>query len=237
VKDAVPEISAAPSKSDPVTLPPVYPILDTHILSHHNIDPLMAAEALLEAGAAILQFRHKAFFSRETYDQAKQIGNLCGEGKAAFILNDRADYAALLNAGLHVGQEDLPPSDARRLIGSQAILGFSTHNADQMKAAQSAPADYFAFGPIFTTVSKERPDPATGTESLRQIRSLTTRPLVAIGGITLENAAGCYQAGADSLAIISGLIPETPTKSGLRARMTEWLQQSVILHKWPRPLP
>ncbi|NDJ15122.1 MAG: thiamine phosphate synthase, partial [Acidobacteriia bacterium] len=143
---------------------------------------------------------------------------------ATFVVNDRADYAALLGAGLHVGQEDLLPSDARRVMPAGALVGYSTHNTAQMVAAGEEPADYVAFGPIFGTVSKERPDPTTGPERLREIRGLTGRPLVAIGGITRDNAMTCWKAGADSVAVIADMLPLSCTKQTLRDRMTEWQQ-------------
>ena len=105
-----------------------------------------AAEAVLEGGAKILQFRHKAFWSRGTFAEAERVANLCREAGAEFIVNDRADYAALLKAGLHVGQDDLTPDDARRVIGNEALIGFSTHTPDQMRAAGNEPVDYVAFG-------------------------------------------------------------------------------------------
>ena len=211
-------------------LSPVYPILDTSTLERLGLDPIPAAEALLEAGATILQLRHKAFWSRETFELAWQINNLCRDAQATFVVNDRADYAALLNAGIHVGQEDLTPEDTRRVVGPHALLGYSTHNPAQMLAAQSQPVDYVAFGPVFATASKDRPDPSVGPAALHAIRELTTKPLVAIGGITLENAPACWKAGADSVAIIAALYPQPCTKQNIRARMTEWLQLSAMLH-------
>ena len=218
----------------PATLAAVYPILDTASLERLNADPVTAAEAFLEGGAAILQFRHKAFWSRDTFAQAEQIAQLCRQFNAAFIVNDRADYAALLGAGLHLGQHDLSPADARRVIGGSAMLGFSTHNPAQMADAQDEPIDYVAFGPVFPTASKERPDPATGIETLRAVRALTSKPLVAIGGITRENAHLCWNAGATSVAVIGDLLPvsfsvsgftsSSDTKRALRDRMTEWQQ-------------
>ena len=211
-----------------MTLPPIYPILDTAALANRNLAPVTAAEALLEAGATLIQYRHKAFWSSDTYAEAQHIARLCREAQALFILNDRADYSALLNTGLHLGQGDLAPADARKLIGPDAILGFSTHNPTQMLAAQTEPVDYVAFGPIFTTASKAHPDPTTGPEALKHIRSLTTKPLVAIGGITLATAQTCFEAGADSLAIIAGLLPAPCTKPALRARMAEWLELTTV---------
>ena len=144
-----------------------------------------------------------------------------------FVVNDRADYAAILGAALHLGQEDLLPSDARRVVGADAIVGYSTHNPEQMIAAGAEPVDYVAFGPMFSTVSKERPDPTVGIAGLKAVRSLTSKPLVAIGGITRDNAFTCWNAGADSAAIIADLYPNPCTKTTLRDRMTEWQNLTV----------
>ncbi len=194
---------------------------------------LYAVEALLEGGAEILQFRHKGFWGRDIFTLARDVASLCGQAGVPYVVNDRADYAAILGAGLHVGQDDLAPADARRVIGADASLGFSTHNAAQMRAAASEPVDYVAFGPVFPTVSKENPDPVEGVEALREVRQLTSRPLVAIGGITRENASLCWSAGADSVAIISDLLAavsfplsvplqDPARKRSLRDRMAEW---------------
>jgi thiamine-phosphate pyrophosphorylase len=220
-----------------VTLPPLYPILDTASLQPRGISPLLAAEAFLEGGARILQYRHKTFWSRDIFAEAKQIAQLCHAAGALFVLNDRADYAALLSLdlpvglhlGLHLGQDDLSPADARRLTGPEAILGFSTHNPDQMLAAAAEPVDYVAFGPVFPTVSKERPDPTVGLDGLRAVRALTNKPLVAIGGIHLGNARACLDAGANAVAVIGDLLPVSfavsAPKQTLRDRMTEWQKQ------------
>ena len=207
-------------------LPRVYPILDTATLGRVGFDAIHAAAALLEGGARILQFRHKAFWNRQVFAQAQEIGGLCREAGARFIVNDRADYASLINAGVHLGQEDLLPADARTVIGPEAIIGFSTHNPDQMRAAQSEPVDYVAFGPVFPTASKERPDPTVGPAMLRAVRALTARPLVAIGGITRENASLGWSAGADSVAVIADLFPAPCSDQALRNRMIEWLELS-----------
>ena len=204
-------------------LPRVYPILDTATLDRLNLNPVHTAAALLEGNARILQLRHKTFWSREIFAQASEIAALCRSAQALFIVNGRADYASLLHAGLHLGQEDLLPADARAVIGLEAIVGFSTHDPDQMRAAQSEPVDYVAFGPVFPTASKERPDPTVGIEGLRTVRALTTKPLVAIGGITRNNASICWNAGADSLAIIADLFPAPCTPRAIGDRMAEWL--------------
>jgi thiamine-phosphate pyrophosphorylase len=206
-----------------LNLPRVYPILDTATLDRLNFDPVNAATALLEGNARILQFRHKTFWSREIFAQANEIAALCHSAGALFVVNDRADYASLLHAGLHLGQDDLLPADARRVIGPDAIIGFSTHDPGQMRAAQSEPVDYVAFGPVFQTASKERPDPTVGIEGLRVVRSLTTKPLAAIGGITRDNASICWSVGADSVAVIADLFPTPCTPHTIRNRMVEWL--------------
>jgi thiamine-phosphate pyrophosphorylase len=138
------------------------------------------------------------------------------------MVNDRADFAMLLEAGLHVGQDDLAPGDARRLLGPGAVIGFSSHNADQLSAAGSEPVDYVGFGPVFPTASKRNPDPVVGVEQIRRCRALVEKPLVAIGGITLENALDAIRAGADSVAVIAGLLPQAATARSLRERMEEW---------------
>ena len=205
-------------------LPSVYPIVDTGTLERLGLNPVVAAEALLEGGATILQFRHKSFWSRQAFDQASQIARLCQEANAVFIVNDRADYALLLRAGLHLGQEDLLPADARAVIGTTPVIGFSTHDAAQMEDAKTNPIDYAAYGPIFDTTTKEGPSPTRGIDGLRQMRALSGVPLVAIGGITRNNAPDCWKAGADSVAVIADLFPNPCTKLTVRERMTEWRQ-------------
>jgi thiamine-phosphate pyrophosphorylase len=208
-------------------LPRVYPILDTESLARAAISLEAAAAAILEGGAAILQIRHKAHWSREVFDASRQVARLCREAGATLIVDDRADFALLLEAGLHVGQDDLSSRDARKLIGSEAILGFSSHNLPQLVAAGGEPVDYVAIGPIFATASKRNPDPVVGVEEIRRCRALIEKPLVAIGGITLENARDVWAAGADSVALIAALLPESATPRALRQRMEEWAALSA----------
>jgi len=205
-------------------LPRVYPILDTESLSVCGIKLESAAAALLEGGARILQIRHKDHWRREVFEAARQVARLCRDAGAQLIVNDRADFALLLGAGLHVGQDDLAPSDARRLMGAGAVIGFSSHNAAQLASAAREPVDYVALGPVFRTGSKRNPDPLLGVDALRRCRALIEKPLVAIGGITLENAGEVWKAGADSLAVIGGLLPEEANAQALRARMEEWVK-------------
>jgi thiamine-phosphate pyrophosphorylase len=197
--------------------PSFYPILDTGTAARLGVDPVHAAAAILEAGARVLQFRHKGFFSRDVFEQARRIAALCRETDALFVIDDRADVARLLNAGLHLGQDDLSPSDARRVVG-EATIGFSTHNEAQLRAAAGEKVDYLAIGPIFGTSSKANPDPVVGLDELRRLRALTDRPLIAIGGITRANALNVIEAGADSVAVIGDLFSEDG-----KIRAGEWV--------------
>ncbi len=205
-------------------LPAIYPIVDTQALIRRGRDPLFFADALLEGGARILQFRHKGSYSRATFETATRLASLCTAAGAAFVVNDRADIAALLEAGLHVGQQDLPPALVRRVLSDRLILGFSTHNEQQLQDGDAEPVDYLALGPIFDTGSKQNADPTVGLERLSNARRLTTKPLVAIGGITLETARSVWSAGADSIAVIGDLMPEEITKMTVRERMEAWLK-------------
>lgn len=203
-----------------LVLPRFYPILDSHTAQRRGIDPVAAAEEILEGGARILQFRHKGFFSREIFGTMERIAALCRNAGVTFVVNDRADLARIFGAALHLGQDDLPPSAARRIVAESTLLGFSTHNREQLGAAAEEPADYLALGPVFGTVSKENPDPVVGVEGFRKLRPLSACPLVAIGGITRENAGAVLDAGADSVAVIGDLFPEN---GDLRGRVEEWL--------------
>jgi thiamine-phosphate pyrophosphorylase len=201
-------------------LPKFYPILDPEIAARYGVDPIAAAEQILAGGATILQFRHKAFFSREVFAQLERVAELCRDARVLFVVNDRADLAALTGAALHLGQDDLAPTAARKIVGAKTLIGFSTHNESQLRAAAGEPADYLALGPIFGTSSKNNPDPVVGLDELRRLRPLTNRPLVAIGGITRANAQSVLAAGADSVAIIGDLFAE---RGNVRARTEEWV--------------
>jgi len=205
-------------------LPRVYPILDTESLARRAIALETAAAAFLDGGAGILQIRHKGHWSRAFFESAQTVARLCREAGATLVVNDRADFALLLGAGLHVGQDDLTPRDARRLMGPDAEIGYSSHSLAQLCAAGGEPVDYVALGPVFATASKLNPDPVTGVEEVRRCRSLLEKPLVAIGGITQENALDVWRAGADSVAIIADLLPDQATAHSLRERMEEWQQ-------------
>ncbi len=207
-----------------MTIPRVYPILDTQLLAAKGCDPETAVQAWLDGGARILQIRHKHPWNREVFAQAERIAAQCVQRGVAFVVNDRADMAKLLCAGLHVGQDDLCPTDARRVVGAETMIGYSTHNPVQLQSAAAEPADYLALGPVYATLSKQNPDPVVGLEGLRGCRPLCSRPLVAIGGITRQNAAAVFAAGADAVAVIGDLLPDNCTGLNLRRRMEEWQQ-------------
>src|SRR5438105_6350464 len=159
-------------------LPQFYPVLDTALLARHGIPLTEAVEAILEGGARILQLRHKGHFSRSMFDDSQTVAKLCDAAGAAFVINDRPDIAVLVDAGLHLGQDDLPPRAARRILGPEQPLGFSTHNEIQLHRAIEEPVDYLALGPIFMTRSKQNPDPVVGLQELQRLRPKVNKPLV-----------------------------------------------------------
>lgn len=207
-----------------IPLPRVYPICDTMTLRARGIDPVLFCSSLLDAGARILQFRHKDEWTRETVDRLERIASLCDAAECTLVVNDRADLAAVFRAGVHVGQDDLPPAAARAVAGPGSMLGFSTHNETQLLAPEAEPADYLAFGPIFPTASKANPDPVVGLDTLRRLRPRTSKPLVAIGGITRDAARQVLAAGADTIAVIGDLLPAEATPQSIQTRMKEWLE-------------
>jgi len=171
-----------------------------------------AAQDLAAAGVTLLQYRNKSGNARRMLEDARELKRLLG-ARAKLIMNDRADLCVAAEFdGLHIGQNDISPDAARRIIGPNLILGISTHNPEQVAAADQIDADYLAIGPVFSTASKENPDPVVGLEGVRRARELTRKPLVAIGGITRANARSVIEAGADSVAVISDLI-RSPRKS------------------------
>jgi thiamine-phosphate pyrophosphorylase len=177
----------------------------------------------LRAGVKILQYRHKEVWTQAHFDEAKQLGALAKEAGALFVVNDRVDFANLLDAAVHLGQTDLPPAAARKIVGDGTI-GFSTHNKVQLERGDEELVDYVALGPIYPTSSKLQPDPVVGLAGLRSLRQLTSKPLVAIGGITLANAPEVFEAGADSVATVAGILPnELHQVSSLAA---EWLHRA-----------
>ena len=191
--------------------PRLYAILDTSHLPD-AAEMFAAAEELTAAGITLLQYRNKRGNARQMLDEARDLRARLGAG-TKLIMNDRADLCLAAGFdGLHVGQDDLLPDSARRIIGPARWLGVSTHNPEQLAEADKTTADYLAIGPIFATTSKANPDPVVGLEGVRRARELTRKPLVAIGGITRANARSVIDAGADSVAVISDLLRD-PRKS------------------------
>jgi thiamine-phosphate pyrophosphorylase len=187
-----------------LVLPRLYVILDAALLTTPDTD---CAQKLAGAGVRLLQYRNKNASTRELFEASNRLASLLVPQGVTFFVNDRADVAALAGAsGVHVGQEDLGVEAARSVIGPGKLVGVSTHNLEQFKRAAATSADYIAVGPVFATSSKANPDPVVGTDLLRQVRPLTDKPIVAIGGITLDRAMEAFEAGADSIAVISDIL-------------------------------
>jgi thiamine-phosphate pyrophosphorylase len=212
-----------PQSPEPFRVPRFYPIVDTGALAQRRWPAAEFSRALLSAGVHILQYRHKEDWTQIQFDEAKAIAALARDAGALFVVNDRVDFANLLDAAVHLGQTDLPPVAARKII-SDGIIGFSTHNRFQLEAANEAPVDYLALGPIFATQSKAHPDPVVGPDGLRSLRKLTPKPLVAIGGIKLSNAAEVLGAGADSVATVAGVLPDKLEE--VETLAAEWLRRT-----------
>jgi len=186
-------------------IPRLYAIIDPTQTSGRS--PVELAGLLLDAGVRLIQYRDKQATSRELLEISRQIAERARKAQAIFMVNDRADVALAVDAdGVHLGQDDLPPDLARKVLAPGKWIGYSTHNLDQVQEADRTSADYIAIGPVFPTRSKENPDPVVGLGGLRQARQATRKPLVAIGGITAENARSAIEAGADSVAVISDLV-------------------------------
>jgi thiamine-phosphate pyrophosphorylase len=190
-----------------IPLARLYPIVDASCFPD-TTNVLDFAEELVGGGATLLQYRNKTGSPRATLEQARALKRVVGT-RARLIMNDRADLCMAAGFdGVHVGQDDLSPEAVRQVIGPDLWLGLSTHNLEQLVIAQATSADYVAIGPVFPTLSKEKPDPVVGLEGVRKARQLTRKPLVAIGGITRVNCRQVLDAGADSVAVIADLLQE-----------------------------
>jgi thiamine-phosphate pyrophosphorylase len=206
-------------------LPRLYAILDTAAYEARGFNVQSAAETLLAAGVRLLQYRHKTRFTEARFQEAQAIAANCRKIGAQFFMNDRVDYARLLHCGVHLGQDDLPVVEARAVAGPDMPIGLSTHNAAQLRQAAALPVDYVAIGPIFPTASKAKPDPVIGLSGIPALRSLVHHSLVAIGGIDIESALSVLDSGADSVAVISGLLPPRQGDwDGLRALAGRWVE-------------
>jgi thiamine-phosphate pyrophosphorylase len=219
-------------------LPRIYPILDFSCFAGKpgSVERVpVFAELLIEGGATILQYRDKTGDTARMLSCAREVRRVT-QGKATLIINDRADICLAARAdGVHLGQDDLSPVSVRRIFDSVVphtsprslatvqlpqervghpplIVGFSSHNLEQVREADAMPIDYIAVGPVFATASKVNPDPVIGLEGVRKARAATQKPLVAIGGITRKNCLQVREAGADSVAVIADLL-ESPVKA------------------------
>ena len=209
--------------------PSLYPILDAGYLAGAEDRAGFLRRLVRElaaVGVAILQYRNKAGGEAQILADARAMREAAGP-ETLLILNDFPGLAVEAGFdGVHVGQTDMNPAEARAIVGAGRIVGVSTHNEAQLRATARQPVDYIAFGPVFATPTKENPDPVVGLEGVRQARCLTRRPLVAIGGITLENAAAVREAGADSVAVISAIFAPGGDAAKLAAGFLQALANS-----------
>jgi thiamine-phosphate pyrophosphorylase len=197
-----------------MNLPRLYAIVDRDALDARGMTAGEFAQELRDAGVRLVQYRDKSGSPQQILRAAAEISQVfAGVDDAVLVMNDRADLALLAGWGVHVGHTDMSPADARTLLGA-AAMGVSTHNEAQVLTADAGAADYVAIGPVFATASKSDTEPVVGLERVRRARSLTSKPLVAIGGITRENARSVIEAGADSVAMIGALLAvgEPPAK-------------------------
>jgi len=196
-------------------LPRFYPIVDAGLLLRAGLSIEGFAQELRDAGIRFLQYRDKDAPDELLLERATLLRRIFPPSDSFLILNDRVPL--VLSAGydgVHVGQEDVSPADARRALGSDVFLGVSTHGEGQLLIAADGPADYVAIGPVYATSSKQVPDPVVGIDGVRRARAITAKPVVAIGGISRANCAAVIEAGADSVAVISDLIPREGSSTG-----------------------
>jgi thiamine-phosphate pyrophosphorylase len=193
-----------------LTLPKIYPITDRQLsgLSHAE-----QVQRLIDGGATFVQLREKHLPPLDFLRETEAASKVAGDNRVTLIINDRVDIAMAISAhGVHLGQDDMPVEAARRLVQDDTFIGFSTHTQQQMETAVRLPIDYVAFGPVFTTGTKQDHAPPVGLEQLRVVRNIAgDLPLVAIGGITAANVRAVLDAGADSVAVIASAVGE-PSK-------------------------
>jgi thiamine-phosphate pyrophosphorylase len=189
--------------------PKLYAIVDRATLDARGIAVGEFARELREGGVRLVQYRDKVNGPQEILRAAREVDAAFEGAQVLRVMNDRADLAVLAQwEGVHVGQGDLPVEAVRRVLGSGKLVGVSTHNEEQVRAATASGPDYVAVGPVFATGSKANPDPVVGLDFVRRVRAMTELPVVAIGGITLANARSVIEAGADAVAVIGGIFVE-----------------------------
>ena len=201
-----------------LALPKIYPITDVSLagISHGE-----QVGRLIAGGATFIQLREKHASPRDFFEAAKPAIEIARKNNVMIIINDRVDIARALGAdGVHLGQDDLPPNAAREVLGPDAIIGFSTHSVEQAIDAAGLPIDYIAIGPIFETKTKENPDPTVGLDGLAEVKkNIGNIPLVAIGGIDLDNVLDVLAAGADSIALVSTIVGDPALISAKTAQL------------------
>jgi thiamine-phosphate pyrophosphorylase len=186
----------------------LYGILDASCFSSAQL-LFESAEELASAGLKVIQYRNKSADVRTILQQARELKVRIGL-RTKLLMNDRSDLCLAAEFdGVHIGQDDLSPKSARKIGGLNRMLGVSTHNPEQVAEADQTSADYIAIGPVFATASKVNPDPIVGLAGVRRARELTSKPLIAIGGINRQNCLSVIEAGADSVAVISDLVRDT----------------------------
>jgi thiamine-phosphate pyrophosphorylase len=189
----------------PYSLSGLYIILDPSVCPARSLVEVLTAAA--EAGASIFQYRNKTASMKEAYVEALALRQAAAKAGVLFIVNDRCDLALAVDAdGVHLGQGDLPLDLARKVMGQDKLIGISTHNPDQVRKATAGKPDYLGFGPIFKPCSKQDHDPVVGLEGLRAMRSLTSLPVFAIGGIQIDQVGEVTRFGANGVAVISAII-------------------------------
>ncbi len=200
----------------PRAVPPLYAILDLEQAAARGLTPTDVCDAWLAAGVRLIQLRAKRLASGPFLELASRLAEMSRLAGARLLVNDRADIAALSGSdGVHLGQTDLEPAAVRRLVGTEAMIGLSTHNDAQVAEAVTTPVNYVAIGPVFSTSSKREPDPVVGLTGVSGAAARTKAaglPLVAIGGITLGEARRVIEAGADAVAVIADLLRDDPAR-------------------------
>ncbi len=209
----------------------LYAILDTDLLSARSLAIASIAAGLRAAGVKLVQYRNKQGNAREMLRDASLLREIFPASEDLRLLfNDRPDLTLLAGFdGVHVGQGDVSADDARSIVGSGRWVGVSTNSADQVMEADQTSCDYIAYGPIFPTASKINPDPTVGLAGLGAARALTAKPLVAIGGITRKNCRSVLDAGADSVAVISDLLPANSDPNTAQAAIRQIAEEFFSL--------
>jgi thiamine-phosphate pyrophosphorylase len=198
----------------------LYIILDPSVYPDRPLVEVLTIAA--EAGASLFQYRNKTASMKEAYVEALALRQAAAKARGIFIVNDRCDLALAVDAdGVHLGQGDLPLDTARKVMGPDKLIGISTHNPDQVRAATAGKPDYLGFGPIFKPGSKQDHDPLVGLEGLRAIRKLTLLPVLAIGGIQIEQVEAVMHAGADGVAVVSAILKATDIREAVRTFLAQ----------------